>query len=66
MNGDLEGKTLFELHAIIVALKIKQYQKGLSPTEQERWVRAKSVREQRLEKLPLTKGVSDCNVSVKY
>ena len=64
MNEDLEGKTLFELHDIVIALKTKHYRQGLSPTESERWVRAKSVLEQRLEKLPLTKGVSEFNISI--
>ncbi len=64
MNEDLEGNTLFELHDIIIALKTKHYRQALSPTEHERWVRAKSVLEQRLDKLPLTKGVSDCDISI--
>ncbi len=56
---------MFELHDIIVELKTKHYRtKSLSLTERERWVRAKLVLEQRLEKLPLTKGVSDCGICI--
>ncbi len=59
---DLEGKTLSELQDIIVALKIKHYREGTSAAERNRWVRARQLFEQKLQKLPQVWGVSNNDI----
>lgn len=64
MNEDLEAKTISELRDIIITLKTKYYREGVCSAERTRWAMAKSVFEQKLQKLPRTTGFSDSNITI--
>lgn len=61
---DLEGKTLSELHNIIIVLKTKHHREGVSAAERSRWVRARHVFEEKLKKLPHVKGVCSNDIII--
>jgi hypothetical protein len=54
----MEGKTMSELHEIIVALKIKDYKYGLSAAERNKWAWARTLYQQGRQNLHHVWGVS--------
>ena len=61
---DLDGRTLSELHGIILALKTKHHREGVSEAEHRRWAIAKHIFRQKLQALPRVQGACENNITI--
>jgi hypothetical protein len=62
----MEGKTMSELHEIIVSLKIKDYKYYLSAAERNQWASARKLYQQGRQNLHHVWGVSSNDILLDH